>query len=1314
MSHVMMFRTMPSVKVKTITSTTKRVAHHNLQHHRRPQTVVGGTVHAFSGIASTTIRPHTSFIRRDYFSSLGSSWSSPLSSVTKTRRAITHSTTYLSAAAASPRQYALVVQGPPGMDVTKPPKPSKRKKKKKDDDDDQRAFKLVIVESPSKCKTISNILQKYVQENNLDYDFVVSSSSGHIRNIPKKKSSKDQIVPGITIRELSPSDSFPTASKQSSCPYNYIPTYEIIPGKERVVEEMKRWYDASKQLILATDPDREGEAIGWHLLQILEQQRDRGDGADHDAIDVTSTIRDPTVRVTFNEITSKAIVDAIEHPQPSVRYNLVQAQETRRILDRLAGFTVSPVLWKKISPGLSAGRVQSVGMALVVQRERQRLAFQESEYCSLKANFTAISNPNDLDNDESATLEGQLVSVNGKVVASGTSDFDPNESNKLAASSSHKLHLQQAKAAELLDLIQGSQYGQEWTWKIQNITSSQRNVNPPVPFITSSLQQEANRRLGLGVRRVMEAAQQLYEKGYISYMRTDSKHLSDDAHEAIKSEILNDYGGIEKYVFRNSTVEKGRRTKKKKKADAEKPDPQAAHEAIRPAIQSNGRFCKPTALPQGFDSSAQGLYRLIYQRTVASQMSPQVSNIKTITIDGGNDDHDLKVGFRSSGSVVVDPGFRAVYSSSDTNTSQELPAGLEEGESLKCDGAASRIHNTQPPARFTEASFVGELESLGVGRPSTYASTVAILRERAYVNSAFPKELSGGSIVARRAAGDSDLVGSKNSRSSMIPSLTAMVVTSLLERYCNMYVDPSFTARMEERLDEIANSEDEVSQDERNSYLHAFYYGSEEEAGLIEQIKTIEESVDPDDARRVHIPALESNNTNNSDQVALFVGPWGPYVSTLKKSKAELDESETEIKPTTASLPPGMATDLSKITRKTLDAVIRMKENKGSVIGTHPENGRVIRLKTGSYGAYLQMGDDDDDDPTPSTHTLPEHWRSMKSLDTDLIENQDEVTLHELLGIKLEDAIQYCNLPKEVCTMNDKPIIAAIGPYGPYLKYNNTFTSLKTSDGDVLTIDAETAKSVVVEGLNRTAKSGAGVIAELGEKDGYPVCVKMGRFGKYINWQKVNAKLPAVYMEDPSELPLEEAWELIEAKAANPSKRKSKAKGKKGKSDSNPPPKRPPSAYLLFCSAKRPEVAAKFKSLGDTSKELARLWREASEDHKQPFVEEASAAKASYEEEKQSWSQKTPKTKRKTKVRGGKKTIANESDAPVVKRPRSAYIFFCKTNRPTVAEEFSTLGDISKELARRWKDLDDDHKKEYLGMAEEDKKRYKKEKALQS
>ena len=1280
----MMIRKIPSEKVERITSS-----------------VVVGAVHAFSGIK-------TSLVRRDYLPSLVSSWSSPFNSVTKTRkRTITYSTTYLSAAT-SPRQYALVVQGPPGMDVTKPPKPGKRRKRR-NDDDDYRPFKLVIVESPSKCKTISNILQKYVKENNLSYDFVVSSSSGHIRNIPKQKTSKDQIVPGITICKVSPSDSFPIASN-TSCPYNYIPTYEIIPGKERVVEELKRWYDASNcvQLILATDPDREGEAIGWHLLQVLEERRDQGDDIiDRDAINDAYMDRDPTVRVTFNEITSKAIVDAIEHPQPSVRYNLVQAQETRRILDRLAGFTVSPVLWKKISPGLSAGRVQSVGMALVVQRERQRLAFQESEYFSLKANFTAMSNPNDLDNDELAILESQLISVNGKVLASGTSDFDPSESNKLAASSKHKLHLQREQADELLELIQGCQHGQEWTWKIQNITSSQRNVNPPVPFITSSLQQEANRRLGLGVRRVMEAAQQLYEKGYISYMRTDSKHLSDDAHEAIKSEILNDYGGIEKYVFRNSTIEKGRRMKKK---TTDKPDPQAAHEAIRPAIQANGLFCKPEALPQGFDGSAQGLYRLIYERTVASQMSPQVSNVKTITIEGTNDDHDLNVAFRSSGSVVVDPGFRAVYSFSDTNTSQELPPGLEEGESLKCSGVNSLIHNTQPPARFTEASFVGELEALGVGRPSTYASTVAILRERAYVNSAFPKELSGGSIVARRAAGDSDLVGSRNHRSSMVPSLTAMVVTSLLERYCNMYVDPTFTARMEEKLDDIANSEDEVSQDERNSYLHAFYYGSEEEAGLIEQIKTIDESVDPDDARRVHIPALESDSTDDSDGVALFVGPWGPYVSTLKGSKAEFDENQAEIKPTTASLPPGMAADLSKITRKTLNAVIRMKENKGSVIGIHPEKGRVIRLKTGSYGAYLQMGDDDDS----STHTLPEHLRSMKSLDTDLIESQDEVTFHELLGISLEDAIQYCNLPKEVCTMNDKPIIAAIGPYGPYLKYNNTFISLKDGDGDVQTIDAETAKSVVVEGLSRSSSSGAGVIADLGEKEGYPVCVKMGRFGKYINWRKVNAKLPAEYMQDPSELPLEEAWELIEAKAANPSKRKSNAKGKKGKSDSDPPPKRPPSAYILFCSAKRPEVAAKFQSLGETSKELARQWREASDDEKRPFVEQASAAKVSYEKEKKSWSQKISKTKPKTKVRGGKKTVDSKSDAPVLKRPRSAYIFFCKTNRPTVAQEFSSLGDISKELARRWKELDDDNKKEFIVMADEDKERYNKEKALLS
>lgn len=1171
------------------------------------------------------------------------------------------------------RQYSLVVHGPPGMDVTKPIPKQKQQ--------NRRPFKLVIVESPSKCKTIANILQSYVEEHNLGYDFVVTSSMGHIRNIPKSKSSKDQTIAGIDIVPLLPQGPGDATATATTSQHDYIPHYEIIPGKERLIENMKEWYNASQQLILATDDDREGEAMAWHLLQVLLEDESS-----------SSSSHDPPVRVRFTEITSKAITQAMEHAEPNLRNNLVQAQETRRILDRLAGFTVSPVLWKKIAPGLSAGRVQSVGMALIVQRERERLAFRESQYWSLKASFSAPPQAG----EESVRFEGQLISVNGQTLASGTTDFDPRQSNQLTDASSNKLHLQEVLASNIVESIGSESEG--WEWTIQNITTSQRKLNPPLPFVTSTLQQEGNRRLGLSVSATMQLAQQLYEKGFISYMRTDSNHLSGDAHAAIQAEIENEFGGPDKYIHRSNVVGGGKRKKK-----SNKPDPQAAHEAIRPAVQSNGRFTKPLDLPSTFDQAAQEVYRLVYQRTVASQMPPQVSNQKSITILGSDDD-ETEVLFRTSGSVVVDPGYTVIYPKQSESASPILPSNLVEGQRLDCEGADSRMHQTQPPARYTEASFVQELEALGVGRPSTYAGTVQILRDRAYVGSpvqndsergrANQKKVSGPAISAQRAAGGAEFTGAKNARGPMVPSLTAFVVTSLLEKHCNMYVDPAFTAQMEERLDKIAHTEVEGSQDERLSYLDEFYQG---ENGLAAQIHRISENVDSDDARRLNLPSLDSNENEEGVEVGLFVGPWGPFVKKI----AVATDGEEVTKSLSASLPPSMATDLSTLTQKTLNAVLKSKEENGSILGEHPDDGRTLKLKIGPYGGYLQWGEDGEESTT--THTLPSHLRSIKNMDIIDVAGDGDRALPEMLGISLEMAVQYVNLPRTVCMMNGLPVVASIGPYGPYLKYNNTFVSLSAKDGDVLTIDGATAEELVTEDLSRKSTSGAGVLAELGEKEEHSVCVKRGRFGSYINWKKVNARLPPEYRDDPSELPLEEAWSLIQSKASKPTK--TKGQGKKEASNGPPPPKRPPSAYLLFSSAKRHDVAKEFRSLGDVSKELARLWKGASEDEKQPFVEKAMVAKSAYEEEKKRWAQKTTGKKAGSRIGSGGSENANTP-----KRPRSAYIFFCNHNRASVSQEHKTLGEVSKELARRWATLDDQSKEKFALMAAQDRERYEREK----
>ena len=943
-------------------------------------------------------------------------------------------------------------------------------------------------------------------------------------------------------------------------------------------------------------------------------------------------------------------------------------------------------------------------MAMTVRRERERLTFQETEYWSVKGNFSAtVVNNNNNKEDIDRLLETQLISINGQTLASGTADFNPKQTDELTSASQDKIHLKEKSAAELINLIHT--HTQNWMWTIQKVTSSQRKQKPSPPFITSSFQQEANRRLGLSVSGSMRVAQQLYEKGFISYMRTDSTHLSQDAQNAIETEITKEFGGRGKYV---SSMEI-RGEKKKKSSKDQKPEPQAAHEAIRPAVQEDGRFLKPDDLPPSFDKAATEVYKLIYQRTVASHMTPQISNQTSVIISGESDyeeEDNTEVLFRTSGSVVVDPGYTIAYPRQVDSKSTILPF-FEEGQNLHCDDVEGLVHMTQPPARYTEASFVQELEKLGVGRPSTYAGTVQILRDRAYIGSPVtsdsnrrggPKEVSGPAIIAQRAAGGEDFTGSNNARGPLVPSLTAFVVTSLLEQHCEMYVDPTFTAKMEERLDKIANSEKEMGKSERLSYLNEFYQGEE---GLAAKINHIDQFVDADVARRANLPALASNSIDNVDEIGLFIGPWGPYI---KKTSTTENDSEKE-KSITASLPPGMASDISTITHSTLNALLKTKEQGGLILGQHPEDGRSIRLKVGPYGGYLQWGDDGEDGT--STHTLPRELRSFKKSEMEsLDQNQKDEPLADMIGPTLEEAIQYVGLPRTVCLMDDLPIEANLGPYGPYLKYNATFMSLKPKDGEVLTIDADKAKELVTDTIvNQESKFSAGVLAEIGEMDGSMISVKQGRFGEYINWKKINAKLPSDYLVDPSELPLEEAWSLIQEKAATKPGKSSRNKNTPD-SDLPPAPKRPKSSYLIFCAEKRPEAATKFSSLGEVSKELSRLWSEITDDDKQPYIEMAATLKSAYDVEKGEWEEET-KDMRKSK-RG--KTVVKGSSTTLPKRPRSAYIYFCGSNRAEVSKDHNSLGEISKELGRRWKNLDAAAKSEYETMSAEDKLRYTREK----
>ena len=1183
-------------------------------------------------------------------------------------------------------------------------------------------YDLVIVESPSKCETLSKILNTNNNDNNQPY-YYVTSCKGHIRNLVSSVTKTRELLTN-DHNDHHHSTTTNTNTTTTALPmiagidihhptHPYRPLYELLPRQRATVKELQHLARTCQTCWLATDPDREGEAMAQALWE-------------HVLVPVQCTSYQ---RLVFTEITPTAVQNAIQQQQQQhssssssienvLNPHLLASQETRRVLDRLVGYTVSPLLWKKIAPGLSAGRVQSVALSRIVQRELERMIFQSTNYWTVQGTFGwTITNNNDNDNNKSnkvAHLTASLTEWQGQVIASSAADFAP-QGQCLKPEKQDKLHLPTNETVQ---------------WLVQNLTRPgitttvasirhrpHRDYGPD-PFRTATLQQEAVRKVGLTVQQTMQTAQWLYENGFISYMRTDATHLSKDAEDVIAKQVKRQFGSSQ-YNQKNDA----KTTKQsKKKSDGPK-FAQEAHEAIRPAITQDGTFAKPESLTFP-DTAKSQLYTLIYQRTLASRMVPMVSNRTTIVLHATDDEHDHNTPlaeFRASASVVLEPGYTAAYAKTtkddsesdnetDENGSQQIIPPLVQGQRVSLDRLLPNSHHTQPPPRFTEASFVKELEDMGVGRPSTYAKIVQILRDRAYVgnpisatsNNTPPrgkqKEVSGSAISAKRAAGGDEFVGS--GRGPLVPSLSAFVVTNLLQKHCPMYVDPEFTAKMEEQLDKIASGEG-PSEEQRVKYLDDFYAGDN---GLAAQIRRIDETLSADEARKVVLPALEHAKDDDKD-VTLLIGPWGPYVKMISDG-----DEESSDKPTSAPLPPGMAADLTLITPQSLKTVLSTKAGGGVLLGQHPKDGRNIRLKVGRFGAYLQWGDDDEEGTT--THSLPRHMTVVGNIEEMPDDGSEEpASLSSMIGITLDEAVGYVSLPRTVCTFNDLPIVAAIGPYGPYLKYDNKFVSLNPKDGDVLTVDAEMAERLVTDGIiNRKRGLGRGVLAEIGEKNGAMITVKKGRFGEYINWKKVNAKLPASYMDDPSELPLEEAWELIQAKAGAQIKSSSTA-NKANPIELPPAPTRPMSAYLRFCADKRPEVSETAKTLGEISKKLATLWKETSEDEREPYEKQVAIDKKEYEAKKLEWKKTCEEIINEASTKGGsgKKLSASAvSKANRPKRPKSAYMFFCADKREDVSKRVKTLGETSKELARLWAEIDD--RTEYEQLAAADKERYELEK----
>ncbi len=723
---------------------------------------------------------------------------------------------------------------------------------------------LVIVESPTKAKTIRKFLSK---------EFLVDSSYGHIRDLPA--SAKE--IPAKLKKEK-------WANLGINTDKDFEPLYVISSEKKKVVKKLKDLLDDVDELILATDEDREGEGIAWHILEVLKPKV-------------------PVKRMVFHEITKEAIHDALNNFR-QINMDLVDAQETRRVIDRLAGYTISPLLWKKIAPGLSAGRVQSVAVELIVQRERERMRFRSGSYWDLRATLSP--------SNSKVTFTADLQQLDGKRLATGK-DFDE-ATGKLSKPNAVVL-LDEQKAKSLQEQLKSG------NWTVTDIETSVQERSPGPPFTTSTLQQEANRKMGMSARDTMRTAQKLYEEGFITYMRTDSTSLSGQAIDAARNAVETMYGS----EYLHKTV---RQYNKKAKGAQE------AHEAIRPAGSS---FRTPQ--DSGLSGRELKLYDMIWKRTIATQMASarlEFTNA-TILVDIKSSDKEStpydNATFKASGKKILFPGyFRAYVEGSDDpaadieDQEKPLPA-LDLKQSLDCKKVDALSHETKPPARFTEATLVKFLEKEGVGRPSTYATIIETIQNRGYV---------------------------KKEGNALVPTFTAFAVTELLERHFPDLVDVQFTSEMEQQLDEIAQGNEN-----RIKYLSKYYDG---ESGLKSLVDRQESQIKPSDARKIDLPI------EGLDQVEIFVGRYGPY--------AQMNQNGETM---STSLPMDMSP--GDITLDKLKELIKISEDGPESMGQDPKTGEHIYLLTGRYGPYVQLGEVTETNKKPPRASL---LKGMKAEDLDL------------------------------------------------------------------------------------------------------------------------------------------------------------------------------------------------------------------------------------------------------------------------------------------------------------------------------------------
>ncbi|MGV0735466.1 type I DNA topoisomerase [Mycobacterium syngnathidarum] len=903
--------------------------------------------------------------------------------------------------------------------------------------------RLVIVESPTKARKIAGYLGS---------DYVVESSRGHIRDLPRNAAD----VPAKYKSE-------PWARLGVNVDDNFEPLYIVSPDKKSTVTELKDLLKGVDELYLATDGDREGEAIAWHLLETLKPKV-------------------PVRRMVFHEITEPAIRAAAENPR-DLDIALVDAQETRRILDRLYGYEVSPVLWKKVAPKLSAGRVQSVATRIIVQRERERMAFRSAGYWDVSAELDAsVSDPQ----ATPPRFTAKLNTVDGRRVAAGR-DFDSLGQLKKP---DEVLVLDEASAGALAAGLRGAQLA------VSSVEQKPYTRRPYAPFMTSTLQQEAARKLRFSSERTMSIAQRLYENGYITYMRTDSTTLSESAINAARNQARQLYG--DEYVHPSPR----QYTRKVKNA-------QEAHEAIRP---SGDVFQTPGQLHAQLDTDEFRLYELIWQRTVASQMADARGTTLSLRIAGAAAGGEQVV-FNASGRTITFPGFLKAYVESidelaggESDDAESRLPNLTQGQRVDAADLTADGHQTSPPARYTEASLIKALEELGIGRPSTYSSIIKTIQDRGY--------------VAKKG-------------SALVPSWVAFAVVGLLEQHFGRLVDYDFTAAMEDELDEIA-----TGQEQRTNWLSNFYFGGEHGVeGSIARSGGLKHLVGGNlegiDAREVNSIKLFDDDEGRA--IVVRVGRNGPY---LERMIADPD-NPGELKPQRANLKDALTPD--ELTLELAEKAFATPQ-EGRVLGVDPATGHEIVAKDGRFGPYVteilpapEEGPDDGTAGTPAkkgkkpTGPKPRTGSLLRTMD--------------LETVTLDDALKLLSLPRVVGVdpSNNEEITAQNGRYGPYLKRGTDSRSLATEE-QMFTITLDEALKIYAEPKRRGRQAAAAPpLRELGTDpaSGKPMVIKDGRFGPYVTDGETNASLRKG--DDVQSITDERASELLaDRRARGPAKKAAK------------------------------------------------------------------------------------------------------------------------------------------------------------------------------